>query len=254
MSEMPRGERLRAEAERLRDRLEGSGRRYWRSLDDLAQTPEFLEFLHREFPEGASSWNEENGRRDFLKLMGASLALAGLGTACTRQPEEKIVPYVKMPEGIIPGRPLFYATAVVDRGYAKGVLVESHMGRPTKIEGNPEHPASLGGSDVFAQAEILNLYDPDRSQTITNMGEIRAWGAFVAAMRSALEAQKGIGGAGLRILTGCVTSPTLASQIEEILKELPKAKWHQWEPLGRDNSRAGAVLAFGEPVETHYRF
>jgi molybdopterin-containing oxidoreductase family iron-sulfur binding subunit len=186
--------------------------------------------------------------------MGASLALAGLSSACTRQPEEKIVPYVKMPEQVVPGRPLFYATAVLDRGYAKGVLVESHMGRPTKIEGNPEHPGSLGGSDVFMQAELLNLYDPDRSQTIVNQGEIRAWGSFLAAMRSALEAQRAIGGAGLRILTGCVTSPTLHAQLEEILRELPKAKWHQWEPLGRDNARAGAVLAFGEPVETHYRF
>jgi molybdopterin-containing oxidoreductase family iron-sulfur binding subunit len=186
--------------------------------------------------------------------MGASLALAGLTSACTRQPEEKIVPYVKMPEEIVPGRPLFYATALLDRGYAKGVLVESHMGRPTKIEGNPEHPLSLGGSDVFTQAEILNLYDPDRSQTIVNQGEIRAWSSFLAAMRSALEAQKGIGGAGLRILTGSVTSPTLLAQFEEILRDLPKAKWHQWEPLGRDNARAGALLAFGEPVETHYRF
>jgi molybdopterin-containing oxidoreductase family iron-sulfur binding subunit len=249
----PRKERLRDEATRLRESLSGSGRGYWRSLDELQRTPEFLEFLHREFPERASELDEP-GRRDFLKVMGASLALAGLTSACTRQPEEKIVPYVKMPEEIVPGRPLFYATAVLDRGYAKGVLVESHMGRPTKIEGNPQHPASLGGTDVFTQAEILNLYDPDRSQTITNLGEIRAWGAFLAALRSLLEAQKPLRGRGIRILTGCVTSPSLAQQLEEILRDLPEAKWHQWEPLGRDNARAGSVLAFGEPLETHHRF
>jgi molybdopterin-containing oxidoreductase family iron-sulfur binding subunit len=252
---LSRPERLRGEAARLAEKLQGgSGPRYWRSLEELQQTPEFLEFLQREFPEDASTWQDPNGRRDFLRVMGASLALAGLSSACTRQPEERIVPYVKMPEQVVPGRPLFYATALLDRGYAKGVLVESHMGRPTKIEGNPEHPGSLGGSDVFMQAELLNLYDPDRSQTIVNQGEIRAWGSFLAAMRSALEAQRAIGGAGLRILTGCVTSPTLFAQLEQILRELPKAKWHQWEPLGRDNLRAGAVMAFGEPVETHYRF
>ncbi len=254
MSEpFPRSQRLSHEAARLRERLSGSGRGYWRSLEELQRTPEFLEFLQREFPERAAEL-DERGRRDFLKLMGASLALAGLSSACTRQPEEKIVPYVKMPEEIVPGRPLYYATAVLDRGYAKGVLVESHMGRPTKIEGNPEHPASLGGTDVFTQAEILNLYDPDRSQTITNLGEIRAWGAFLAALRSVLEAQRPLRGRGIRILTGCVTSPSLAQQLEEILKELPEAKWHQWEPLGRDNARAGSVLAYGEPLETHHRF
>ncbi len=246
-----RSERLREEVEKLRA---ASGPQYWRSLDELADTPEFQEFLHREFPEGAADLNDAAGRRDFIKVMGASLALAGLSSACTRQPEEKIVPYVKAPEEIVPGRPLYYATAVVDRGYAKGVLVESHMGRPTKVEGNPGHPTSLGGSDVFMQAEILNLYDPDRSQTITNLGEIRAWGAFLAAMRPALEAQKGMKGAGLRILTGAVTSPTLARQIDDVLKELPQAKWHQWEPTGSDNARAGALLAFGEPVDAHYHF
>jgi len=246
-----RSQRLREEVEKLRA---SSGPLYWRSLDELAETPEFQEFLHREFPEGADDLSDPAGRRDFLKVMGASLALAGLTSACTRQPDEKIVPYVKAPEEFVPGRPLFYATAVLDRGYAKGVLVESHMGRPTKIEGNPEHPTSLGGSDVFTQAEILNLYDPDRSQTITNLGEIRAWSAFLSAMRSALDAQKPAQGAGLRILTGAVTSPTLARQLEDILKELPQAKWHQWEPTGRDNARAGALLAFGEPLDTHYRF
>src|SRR5437016_11603919 len=114
-------------------------------------------------------------RREFLKLMAASLALGGL-TACTSQPPEKIVPYVKAPEDIVPGKPLFFATAVAQGGFGTGVLVESHMGRPTKVEGNPEHPASLGATDAAAQASVLTLYDPDRSQTLTYLGDIRPWG------------------------------------------------------------------------------
>ena len=125
-------------------------RTYWRSLAQIEDRPEYRAALEREFPEGASEWDDPGGRREFLRVMGASLALAG--AACTRQPEEKIVPYVKAPEGLVPGRPLFYASAVVDGGgYALGVLVESHEGRPTKIEGNPEHPASLGGSDASSK-------------------------------------------------------------------------------------------------------
>ncbi|HEX6739307.1 MAG TPA: TAT-variant-translocated molybdopterin oxidoreductase, partial [Vicinamibacteria bacterium] len=230
-----------------------AGRRWWKSLEELAETPQFREFVHREFPEQASEFDDPEGRRQFLKVMGASLALAGL-TGCTRQPEEKVVPYVRQPEQVVPGKPLFFATAVSDLGYAKGVLVESHLGRPTKIEGNPDHPASLGGTDVFGQAAVLDLYDPDRSQTLTYLGEIRPWGSFLAAMRSAVEAQRPFGGAGLRILTGNVTSPTLAKQLQDLLAELPAAKWHQWEPAGPDNARAGAALAFGEPVEVRYHF
>ncbi len=229
-----------------------SGLRFWRSLDELADTPEFRAFLEREFPEQASEWDDPAGRRRFLKLMGASLALAGLGSACTRQPEEQIVPYVKTPEGTIPGRPLFFATAVLDGGYAKGVLVESHMGRPTKVEGNPDHPASLGGTDAFAQAAILDLYDPDRSQTLTYLGEIRPWNAFLAAMRQTAESLPPAQGEGLRILTETVSSPTLAGQVEDLLRELPRARWHQWEPVGRDNERAGAMLAFGEALQVHH--
>jgi molybdopterin-containing oxidoreductase family iron-sulfur binding subunit len=238
----------------VRRRVDGlQGRTFWRSLEELAETPQFLEFLHREFPEQASEFEDPEGRRHFIKMMGASLALAGL-TACTRQPEEKIVPYVKTPEGLVPGRPLFFATAVVDDdGYAKGVLVESHEGRPTKIEGNPDHPASLGGTDALGQAAVLGLYDPDRSQTLTYLGEIRTWGQFLATMRSALSAQRASGGAGVRILTETVTSPTLAAQLETILRELPGAKWHQWDAVSRDYARAGAAAAAGAPAEVQYR-
>src|SRR4026207_847578 len=151
----------------IRSRLAGSpGRMYGRSLGELADTVEFREYLHREFPERASEWNDPKGRRQFLKLMTASLALAGVG-ACTKQPREEIVPYVKQPEDIVPGRPLFFATAIPMSGIAQPVPVESHTGRPTKIEGNPEHPASLGGTDAITQAAILGLYDPDRAKTVT---------------------------------------------------------------------------------------
>src|SRR6186997_1570786 len=141
------------------------GPAYWRSLDELANTEEFQDFVAREFPSQASEFNDPAGRRQFLKLMGASLALAGVG-ACTRQPEEKLIPYVRQPEELIPGRPLFYATAMPLGGYAYPLLAENHMGRPTKLEGNPEHPSSLGATDIFSQASVLNLYDPDRSRTI----------------------------------------------------------------------------------------
>jgi molybdopterin-containing oxidoreductase family iron-sulfur binding subunit len=230
-----------------------SGRKFWKSLDEWAGTAEFRQWLDREFPVQASEWDDPAGRRNFLKLMGASLALAGVGGACTRQPTEKIVPYVKMPEEIIPGRPLYYATAVRHGGYAKGVLVETHMGRPTKVEGNPEHPASLGATDIFGQAEILQLYDPDRSQTVKFLGEVRTFASFVEAMRQAVATHKPARGAAVRILTETVTSPTLIAEIEALLADLPDARWHQWEPAARTQSQAGTELAFGTTVDVQYR-
>jgi len=159
---------------------------------------------------------------------------------------------VKAPEEIVAGKPLFYATSMPLAGVAAGLLVESHMGRPTKIEGNPEHPGSLGGTDVFAQAATLGMYDPDRSQTVVLEGRISTWAAFLTAMGNQKAAMSADGG-GLRILTDTVTSPTLAAQLNAILRKLPAAKWHQYEPCGRDNSREGARLAFGKPVNTVYR-
>src|SRR5215467_10863496 len=189
----------------IRARLaESKGREYWRSLDDLASRPEFKELLEREFPQQAIGWSDDEdsvaGRRSFLKLMGASLALGGLA-ACTRQPTEHIMPYIRQPEELIPGRPLFYATAMTVSGVASGVLAESHEGRPTKIEGNPEHPAALGACDAFGQASVLQLYDPDRAQALTEGGEIRSWGIFFGRLRDALAQQRVKNGAGLRILT-----------------------------------------------------
>jgi MoCo/4Fe-4S cofactor protein with predicted Tat translocation signal len=228
-----------------------TGPEYWRSLEELAGSEEFQEMMHREFPKGASEWLDGFSRRGFLKTMGASLALAGL-TGCTRMPNTEIVPYVRQPENVIPGQPKFYATAFTLGGYASPILVESHMFRPTKVEGNPQHPASLGGTDVYAQASILDLYDPDRAQNITYLGDVRSWNGLMEALRGPMNAEKGMAGGGVRILTQTVTSPTLAGQIRDYISANPMAKWHVYEPINRDNVVEGAKLAFGEPVETRY--
>jgi MoCo/4Fe-4S cofactor protein with predicted Tat translocation signal len=235
----------------VRAKLQQDGPDVWRSLDQAAETPEFQQYLHREFPSNASEWLDPTGRRNFLKLMSASMALAGV-TACTVQPQELIVPYVRQPEEEIPGKPLFFATAMTLGGVGSGLLVESHEGRPTKIEGNPDHPASKGATDLFAQGSVLTLYDPDRSQTITQLGDVRPWSSVIAAVRGGLSAQSASKGAGLRILTETVASPTLAAQIQQVLAQQPSAKWIQWEPVNRDNARAGARTAFGQYAEPVY--
>jgi MoCo/4Fe-4S cofactor protein with predicted Tat translocation signal len=225
---------------------------FWRSFDELAQTPQFQDALHREYPRGASEWLDDVSRRNFLKLMSASLGLAGV-YGCAR-PEEKIVPYVTPPENQVPGRPLFYATAYPMGGYGLGVLAEQHEGRPTKIEGNPDHPASLGATGVHAQASILSLYDSEHPETPREAGEIRTWTRFFEVLQKELDGKRQSGGAGLRILTETVTSPTLISQIQALLKQFPQAKWHHYEPVNLDGARAGAIQAFGRPVNTIYRF
>ncbi len=233
----------------VRERLSGlSGRSYWRGLDEIAETAGFREFLHREFPRQASEWTDDVSRRNFLKVMGASLALAGL-SGCVRNPTEKIVPFVKSPENLVPGKPLYYATALTRRGVATGVLVESHMGRPTKIEGNDLHPASLGGTTASMQASILSLYDPDRSQVMRHLGEVRPWESFLSAVRDAMTAQKAQGGKGLRILSESITSPTLTRQIEALLAEYPAARWHRYEPIHDDSAREGVRMALGRDAD-----
>lgn len=238
----------------VRTRLaDSSGPQYWRSLEELAGTKEFQEILENEFPRHAPVWIDSLSRRGFLQLMGASLALAGL-SACTKQPEELIVPYTKPPESVLPGRPQFYATAVLLGGVATGVLVESHTGRPTKIEGNPQHPGSLGSTDAFTQAAVLDLYDPDRSQLVTHARRVSEWDAFLSDIKGAIEAQRTKNGAGFRLLTETVTSPTLTFQLETLLKDFPEARWHQYEPINRDAVHAGTRLAFGEDVDPQYHF
>ncbi|HWR54835.1 MAG TPA: 4Fe-4S dicluster domain-containing protein [Bryobacteraceae bacterium] len=241
---------LKSELERLKTL---SGSEYWRELQNLASSGTVGADLLNELP-----WREmagaENGldRRNFFRLMGASLALAGL-TGCTKQPPEKIVPWVVPPAEMPQGTPLFFATAMPFGGAATGLLVKSFMGRPIKIEGNPRHPASLGGTDRFAQASILDLYDPDRSQAILHRGGISSWIVFLGHVSRELQRASSDQGAGLRILTGTVNSPTLGRQIRDILARFPAAKWIQWDPTARDNAFNGAVMAFGQPVNAVYQ-
>ena len=238
----------------LRDRLRRArGKQYWRSLEELTASEGFEELLHNEFPRQAGPLPAGINRRDWLKLAGASLSLAGL-SACVRMPTQTIVPYVKQPEEIIPGKPLYFATTMPRGAYGMGLVVESHMGRPTKAEGNPLHPASLGAIDGIAQASVLGLYDPDRSQAVTHLGDVDSWVGVLAAVQLVRAEQQTKKGAGLRLLTETVGSPTLADQINGLLAQFPQAKWHQYEPANRDNVRAASKMAFGEYVETQYHF
>jgi molybdopterin-containing oxidoreductase family iron-sulfur binding subunit len=237
----------------LRHRLAARrGAAYWRSLEELAETPEFLAYLHGEFPRLAEAAATALDRRRFLQLMAASLALGGLA-ACGPEPDQRqLWPYVVQPPGVVPGKARYFATATSLDGFGTGVLVKHEMGRPLKVEGNPDHPASLGGTSAIDQASILGLYDPNRAQSILGAGEIRSWEALVTLLierRNALAARRG---AGLRLLTGTVTSPTLAEQIAALQHAFPEMQWHQWEPLHRDAQREGARLAFGRAVETIY--
>jgi MoCo/4Fe-4S cofactor protein with predicted Tat translocation signal len=238
----------------LRERiLSQGGKNYWRSVEEFAETPEFEDFVKGEFPLEAENWDNSVSRRNFIKVMGASLALAGL-SGCVIQPPEKVVPYVKQPEEYIPGKALYYATAMTLGGTATGLLARSNDFRPTKLEGNPSHPQSLGATDVLTQAALLGMYDPDRSQEITYRGEPKTWGDFIKAIRSSLDEHRKDGGAGIRFLTETVTSPTLIAQFKQILTELPNAKWFQYDPLNKDNATAGAKMAFGSAVNTVYNF
>jgi molybdopterin-containing oxidoreductase family iron-sulfur binding subunit len=227
------------------------GPEYWRSLEELSRSDAFDEFFQEEFPRQAAALGNGVDRRNFMKLMGASVAAAGL--AACRQPAEAIVPYVRQPENLVLGKPMYFASAMPLGGYATGVLVESHEFHPTKIEGNPDHPSSLGASDSFMQASVLGLYDPDRSQVVRRLGDTSTWSEFVAAAQRVITAAQ-TNGAGARLLTQTITSPTLGAQIQQLLAAVPGMKWHQWEPANRDNVREGAKLAFGSYVNVHYDF
>ncbi len=242
------------EVEAIRAQLRGTrGKQFWRSLDELADTEAFRTLVEREFPRGASEMADPVTRRTFLKLMGASLALAGV-TGCTYMPPEKIAPFNRMPEGRVPGIPNFFASALTLNGYATGVLVRSNDGRPTKIEGNPLHPASLGATDIFAQAEILTMYDPDRSRNVLRSGATSSWQELTATLATALTAQSVTQGAGIRLLTTTVTSPTLAAQLAAFQAQFPQSRWYQYEPINRDNVYGGALRAFERYVSTQYNF
>ncbi len=237
----------------LRDQiLQQNGKQYWRSVEEFVDAPEFEEFVKEEYPAHAEEWDNSLSRRNFVKIMGASLAFAGL-SGCVIQPAEKIVPYVRQPEGLIPGKPLYYATAMSIGGVATGLLAKSNEGRPTKIEGNPDHPGSLGATDILAQASILSMYDPDRSQSVLKRGNPSSWQTFMSEARAAIDENRKDGGAGIRFLTETITSPTLANQIQQILTELPNAKHYQYEPVNNDNAMAGAKMAFGSAAHTVYK-
>ncbi len=236
----------------VRAKLGGkNGQQYWRGLEELAETDEFQVWLDDEFPYRKSI--PEVDRRSVLKLMGASLALAGLA-GCRNLPQEKVIPFTKEPEDRIPGIAEYYATAVPFGGFGFPVLVESHEGRPTKLEGNPDHPASMGASDSFTQAAILNFYDPDRSQDVTNQGLVDTWDSFFAAAREVLDKQKLVGGAGVRFLTGTVTSPTFSRMMAKFLKAYPQATWHQYDIVNNDGEMEGTKLAFGKMLQPLYDF
>ncbi len=230
---------------------------FWRTLEEQADSPEFQKLLEQKLPSHflqaqAQSFGRGVNRRDFLKLMGATLVMAGITGCQAEPPRETIVPYVTAPEEIIPGRPLFFATAMPMGGYGLGTLVENHMGRPTKVEGNPRHPASLGGTNAFMQGSVLSLYDPERAQVITRQGQIETWETFLDGLSAKLALLRERNGAGLRILTETVTSPTLGLQLNQLRQQLPEARWHQYEAVGLDQIRAGAQQAFGRTVNPVY--
>ena len=229
--------------------------RYWRSVVEQAGGFEVAaendEFPDRELP-------SESSRREFFKFAGASLTLAGL-TGCLdlKQPEETIVPYVEPPEQLVPGRPLYFSTSFERAGRGLGLIAESHEGRPTKIEGNPDHPSSGGATDIFAQAELLGLYDPDRSRTVidrTTPGGVSSLSAFRDAIAGYARQARQRQGAGLHVLSGAVASPTLGRLLHQLSEELPQSAWHVWEPTATFAEEFGSQLAFKKAVRPVYRF
>ena len=232
-----------------------TGKTYWRSLEDFADTPEFREFMFREFPAGASEMLDSTQRREFLKIMGASLALAGMGiSGCRRWPEEKIAPYASRPAGRLPGIPNSYATSMELGGVASGLLVTSYDGRPIKIEGNPEHPINRGATDAWAQASVLELYDPDRSRHVMHNNQASSWDNFSSWAKSHFAALREADGNGLCILSEATASPSVLDMKRRLLEAMPNAKWYEYEPLNNDNELAGSILAFGSPYRAQYHF
>jgi molybdopterin-containing oxidoreductase family iron-sulfur binding subunit len=237
------------------------GKAWWRSLEELADTPEFREALQREFPAGAVEMLDSSARRRFLKIMGASLALAGIGLpGCRRWPREKIAPFAHRPAGRVPGAPEHFATSMELGGVAAGLLVTTFDGRPVKIEGNPQHPVSRGATDALAQASVLDLYDPDRSRQVmyidkesgqrqrSTRQDLEAWAAeHFAGLENAR-------GGGLSILSEASASPSVQDMKTRLLSRFPRARWHEYEPVNNDNDLAGSKAAFGAPHRAHYRF
>jgi molybdopterin-containing oxidoreductase family iron-sulfur binding subunit len=229
------------------------GQDRWQTLDQLADTPEFRDWVQKRFPKPMMALLSPGvDRRGFLQLMAASLGLAGL--AGCRRPEIKALPYSKPPEEVVPGHPVFYATAMPRQGAAFPIIVETHEGRPTKIEGNPTQPDSAGSSDALAQASVLELYDPDRASPVLKKGQPSTWqdyDAFAAQLYASLREHKG---KGLRILSGDANSPSLDLLREHMRTIMPQAVWHVFEPINREHAQAGATLAFGSTLRARFLF
>ncbi|MDP9049921.1 MAG: TAT-variant-translocated molybdopterin oxidoreductase [Acidobacteriota bacterium] len=235
----------------VRAKLDGkTGKRYWKSMDELAETPGFHEMLTEEFPRQAGEWVDAVSRRGFLKVMGASFALAGLA-GCTKQPDEPIFPYVKAPEDLILGKPMYFATAFPFPTGAIPVLVKSDAFRPIKVDGNPDHPMAKGKSDVFTQASLLDLYDPDRSTRTFQRGQPSDFAEFQEAFTSAVKQSSG--GQGIYFLSETITSPTLAAQWKQVQAKYPQAKMVQWEPVNRDSAMSASKAAFGSYTDAQYK-
>jgi MoCo/4Fe-4S cofactor protein with predicted Tat translocation signal len=230
-----------------------TGPRYWRSLDELADTPGFREHLEREFPQGASNLDGVD-RRQFFKLMAASFALGGIGLAGCRRPESYILPYGKSVEGVVPGLPLYFATAMPLRKSAIPLLAETHQGRPTKLEGNPSYAPHGGASSLIAQASVLDLYDPDRATTHTKNGAILDAAALNDLLASVGKNYSAAGGDGLAFLAGESSSPTRAALVARLKGKFPKAVWSEYEPVQDEPPLAAAQAAFGQPVKPLYQF
>jgi molybdopterin-containing oxidoreductase family iron-sulfur binding subunit len=225
---------------------------YWRSLEELAETPEFARYVEAEFPSRAGELVDPLSRRRFLQVMGASLALAGVsGCDFVRWPKENILPFANRPQNRTPGTTVAYATSFDLGGAGAGLLVTSFDGRPIKVDGNPQHPESLGASTAFMQASVLDLYDPDRSQVVLKVAGEPApstWEAFEAEVEPRLKELKAAQGKGLAIVAGASSSRTHARLVEKLRKDMPQALFATWEPLANDAARAGAKLAFGRPL------
>ncbi len=231
------------------------GRTSWQALERVADSAEFRAFLETRHP-SLTPMLAETGRRRVLQIMAASFAFGGLvgGARAQSSGYSEIVPYVRQPTGLTPATPLSYASAAMLDGIANGVLVTTIDGRPIKIEGNPDHPCSRGGTDLFGQASVLGLYDPDRSQAVDHLGQLSDWETFHTAMLDRFSGLRATHGKGLRLLTGPVSSPTMIAQIERMKRALPQMHWHTHAPAGRDAVYAGARQAFGKPVETRWNF
>jgi MoCo/4Fe-4S cofactor protein with predicted Tat translocation signal len=233
--------------EAARAQLDGTAG--WQGFDHAAARPGFDRRMEQEFPTHAGEWVDPVSRRGFMKLMGASLAMAGLA-GCTKQPDEPIYPYIKAPEDLILGKPNYFATAFPFSTGALPLLVKSDAYRPIKVDGNPEHPMSMGGSDPLSQGSLLGLYDPDRSQHVLYRLETASFGNFQKALIRDLANMPG--GQGLYILSSTITSPTLAAQWKDTQKRFPQAKLVQYDPVNRDSARQASKAAFGDFYDAQY--